>query len=195
LNIKTKQVPFVSNDDFPDESNMYICSLVEKIIFAMTRRFADELIRQTCADIYFDSPSKSPISLPSLEGSTSKQKQKIENLKKDTIESDALQYQKFPGTIGVKDVFNTILKHERYDFLTNTYMASVPIQDKKKQNRNSNNDSHSNVNLDNKRELFKNKLNNKNNDFMDDSNKNLLKLNTNIKRNFSESTLYKSEKF
>jgi hypothetical protein len=160
----------------------------------MTRRFADELIRQTCADIYFDSSSKSPSSLPSSEVSTSK-KQKNENLKKDTNESDALQYQKFPGTIGVKDVFNTILKHERYDFLTNTYMASVPIQDQKNENRYSSNDSHSNVNLDNKRELFKNKLNNKSNDFMDDSNKNLLKLNTNMKRNFSESTLYKSEKF
>ena len=74
-------------------------------------------------------------------------------------------------------------------------MASVPSQDQKNENRYSSNDSHSNVNLDNKRELFKNKLNNKSNDFMDDSNKNLLKLNTNMKRNFSESTLYKSEKF
>lgn len=36
-----------------------------------------------------------------------------------------LMYQKFPQNLKVLDVFNTIVKHEKYDFLTNKYMASA----------------------------------------------------------------------
>lgn len=157
----------------------------------MAKRFADDLIRQTCADFYFDSSSKS---FSSEEGSS--KKQKIEITKKNINDSDTLQYlQKFPHSLGVANIYNTILKHERFDFLTNTYMASpaAPISDQKKENRFFN-DSNPNVNLNNKKDLFKNKLNNKNEDFMDDTNKNLQRVNANIKRNFSESSLYKSER-
>lgn len=155
------------------------------MIYAMAKRFADDLIRQTCADFYFEPSPKLFLS----EEMTSKKQQKTEAVKKNTNDGDTLQFQKFPHSLGVSNIYNTIIKHDRFDFLANTYMASSasPLNDHKKDNRLAN-DSSSNVNTNNKKDLFKNK------DFMDDTNKNLQKVNANIKRNFSESSLYKSER-
>jgi hypothetical protein len=155
------------------------------MIYAMAKRFADDLIRQTCSDFYFDPSPK----MFSPEEMTTKKQQKIEAVKKNTNDADTLQFQKFPHSLGVSNIYNTIIKHDRFDFLANTYMASPaePLNDHKKDKRLVN-DSSSDVNTNNKKELFKNKK------FMDDTNKNLQKINANIKRNFSESSLYKSER-
>ena len=65
------------------------CNLVEKFIWLAARRFADNLIRQTCADVYFGNRSTA----------------------------------KFPHTLSVRDVYRTIVEHDRFDFLTNKHMA------------------------------------------------------------------------
>lgn len=60
MNLKTNQVFLTPSDEKPSESkSLYSCDLVEKFLFVLTKRFADDLIRQTCADIYFDSSKAS----------------------------------------------------------------------------------------------------------------------------------------
>ena len=116
------------NEKRPDETNTYSCHLVEKFLFALCKRFAEDLIRQTCADIYFDRSKSTAQSKPTE--SSSKKLNKNENSKtggtinQPALSSDGLQYQKFPEVLGVGDIYNTMIKHEKYDFLTNKGMAS-----------------------------------------------------------------------
>ena len=117
----------VAMNEKPDETNTYSCHLVEKFLFALCKRFAEDLIRQTCADIYFDRSKSTAQSKPTE--NSSKKLNKTENSKtgganQPVLSSDGLQYQKFPEVLGVGDIYNTIIKHEKYDFLTNKGMAS-----------------------------------------------------------------------
>jgi hypothetical protein len=43
------------SNEKPNETNVYTCDLVEHFLFALCKSFAEQLIRKTCADIYFDS--------------------------------------------------------------------------------------------------------------------------------------------
>jgi hypothetical protein len=70
--------------------------MVEKIIFAACKRFAEDLIRQACQD----------------------------NFNTGTSSSSSSSSQKFPSSLHVKDVYETMVKHNRFDFLTNKYMST-----------------------------------------------------------------------
>jgi len=103
---------------------MVQCNLVEKFLFSLFKRFAEDLIREACSDIYFE-PNK-----PTNESSSGQQQQQ-ENVNNNTKRvacqqnqgSDNILSHKFPLYLGVKDVYRTILRHDRYDFLTNKYMG------------------------------------------------------------------------
>ena len=46
-----------------------------------------------------------------------------------TETNDVILNQKFPASLNVMNIFNTIKKHEKFDFLTNKYMATAsPIK-------------------------------------------------------------------
>ena len=214
LNLKTKKVNLVANSETPDESNTFACHLVEKFLFAVCKRFADDVIRQTCADIYFD-PSKSSASSLPTQASDVKLKQEVSSGKKQKVENSAkksnndtmlnstssqqseTQHQKFPQSIGVADVYNTILKHDRFNFLTNKYMAvDTSITTTKPKAKiagglRSFADS-TTVHLDKLCKNVNSTATTKTGDFLDDSNKNFLKAKNNLKRNFSESSLFKN---
>lgn len=121
------------SNETPSTSNLFKCNLVERFIFTVCRRFADDLIRQTCADQYFENPeltqTTSGLSNNSKKLSTtaatttataSTTTTPVQNSNSAT---DLLQYQKFPQHLSVKDVYRTITKHDKYDFLTNKYMG------------------------------------------------------------------------
>ena len=152
-------------------------------MFALCKRFADDLIRQTCADIYFDPSKSAQASTSIVDTSTSKvqlelNKKRHEPIKKTASaaslatlaaaaerQQDSIQYQQFPHSLGVVDLFTTIKKHEVFDFLTNKHMAlstdnqeadltSAAAADTKKKpkqaqqlyNNNNNNNNHNNNN-------------------------------------------------
>lgn len=109
LNLKTCLVNISGSNEPVDESNVFTCDLVERFLYRLAKRFAEDLIRQACSDVYFDS---------------SRSDRLIESANRNgrSIESDQ-GCQKFPDYLNVVDIFNTINKHEKYDFLTNKYMA------------------------------------------------------------------------
>ena len=78
-----------------DWSSVIKCNLVENFIYAACKRFAEDLVRQTCSDNY-----AKPSNL-NLAGGV----------------------QQFPKFLYVKDIYNTMVAHDRYDFLTNKHMA------------------------------------------------------------------------
>lgn len=80
------------------ESELYTCDLVERFIFLICKRFADDLIRKCCSDNYFE-----PLSASNTE--------------------TMIVNQNFPCYLNVAQVFTTIIKHPTYQFLTNNYMA------------------------------------------------------------------------
>lgn len=122
MNIKANTVNLVANSENPQESNIYSCNLVEKFLFVIAKRFSEDLIRNTAADIYFDS-SKSVDIKENTQNGTGKQQQTPKNYQ------DTLLYQKFPQNINVMDVYKTLIKHDRYDFLTNKFMANTDLNE------------------------------------------------------------------
>ena len=97
-------------------SENYFCNLVEKFILAATKRFAEDLIRQTCSHVFNNSVEPTP----SLD-LTSKKPAKSDL--PPPAQGDRIQTRKFPMDVYVNDVFSTIASQERYDFLTNKHMA------------------------------------------------------------------------
>lgn len=109
LNLKTCLVNICGLNEQVDESNVFTCDLVERFLYRIAKRFAEDLIRQACSDVFFDS---------------SRSDRLIESAKRNGQSVDfAHGYQKFPDYLNVVDIFKTINKHEKYDFLTNKYMA------------------------------------------------------------------------
>ncbi len=51
LNIRRRRVYLASSED---QSSVYSCDLVEKFLAVLFKRFAEDLIRQTCSDVYFE---------------------------------------------------------------------------------------------------------------------------------------------
>ena len=97
------------------------------MLVTIYKRFAEDLIRETCANIYFDSSKN--IKNDSIPG---KKQTKNESNKKEQLpqlaqnqQQDGLDYQKFPQHLSVSDIFNTIHKDKKYDFLTNKNMAKL----------------------------------------------------------------------
>ena len=74
-------------------------------LLVVYKRFAQDLIRQTCADLYFE---------PSVVDSS---------IRKPSLGLVNLGEIKFPTCLNVKDVYRTIMRHDRFDFLTNKYMG------------------------------------------------------------------------
>ena len=75
------------------------CKLVEEFIFIVSQRFCEDLIRDTCSNIYNNKYSDDGI-------------RKTNN-------------NHYLTKINVLDVFNTICKNDKYDFLANNYMANI----------------------------------------------------------------------
>jgi hypothetical protein len=97
------------------------------MLSAIYKRFAEDLIRETCASIYFDSSKNIK---REYETSSSKKPTKNDLNRKPLTDplstahsQDGLDYQKFPQYLSVTDIFETIQQHQRYDFLTNKNMA------------------------------------------------------------------------
>ncbi len=118
------------------------------MLFAIYKRFAEDIIRDTCANIYFDSSKEISINSKTSEQSQVKKQGKYETKKQLELaklaqqqqqqlqaQENTLQYQKFPQYLSVNDVFKTIKKHDKYDFLTNKYMAKL---DQNNNNQNNN---------------------------------------------------------
>lgn len=129
---------------------MYSCNLVEKLLFTLCKRFADDLVRQTCADIYFANEN------------TNKSNKLSKNLKKQSSSAyllnenfDLILSQKFPASLSVVHIYNTIKTHEKFDFLTNKYMANS-IKTSTKESNSDHNATKSDVNFDLNDQLYKN---------------------------------------
>lgn len=139
----------------PTQTNIYTCNLVEKFLFTLGKRFAEDLIRQTCSDIYFDSSIKN-VQTEYVNNKKNPHPHQQQQQQQQIQSEKSLLYQKFPQSLGVQDVFNTIKKHEKYDFLTNKYMAAWSSTDQSTNNDlNENTDLKSSTNL-NKSILRKN---------------------------------------
>ena len=110
-----------------NSESVFGCNLVEKFLLALFKRFADDIIRQTCSDIYFDSSNststlnKTTSSIDCCAESTSNKRAQISSNSQQP-NNDAVQ--KFPLYLGVKDVYKTLVTHDRFDFLTNKYMGA-----------------------------------------------------------------------
>ena len=82
-------------------------------MFTVCKRFADDLIRKTCADLYFSKPN------------SQKLLSKKNNKKSSCETTDLTLKQKFPTNLNVMNIFQTIKNHDKFDFLTNKYMANT----------------------------------------------------------------------
>jgi hypothetical protein len=114
--------------------NLFSCHLVERFLFAVWKRFAEDLIRETCSNIYHgisqNDSSAHRQSKSSKLAQSRKPTRSNETSKKDTRECHKQQQpewpldtQRFPLYLGVRDIYNTIVHKEKYDFLTNKYMS------------------------------------------------------------------------
>ena len=85
-------------------------------MFFVCKRFPDDLIRRSCAGIYFE-PAKST-------------QETLTRKKNDSSPNDQhmILNQSFPCFLSVAQVFATMNNHSIYQFLTNKYMA---IDDRK----------------------------------------------------------------
>lgn len=105
-----------------DDDIVVPCPLVEMFMLAVYKRFAQDLIRRACADIYFVSSTPST-STSSFESNT---RRSVNSSEKSTTTSSSITSLgdlKFPASLNVKDIYRTIMRHDRYDFLTNKYMG------------------------------------------------------------------------
>ncbi len=69
--------------------------MAEEFLYTVCKKFCNDLLRDTCSNVC---------------------EQKSPKLPTGTIQ--------FPNKLNVIDLFNTICKHEKYDFLTNKYMGN-----------------------------------------------------------------------
>lgn len=111
-----------SDESKPTQTNVYACNLVEKLLFALCKRFADDLIRQTCSDLYFCKNDQNKMNATNLKN-YNKKNLVITPLNGEN--GDLISSQKFPTNLSVIHIYNTIRAHDRFDFLTNKYMAST----------------------------------------------------------------------
>ena len=125
-------------------------------MFVLCKRFADDLIRQTCADMYLNRDEKS------FSISLNKNAKKSANNSTET--NDSILNQKFPASLNVMNIFDTIKKHEKFDFLTNKYMAIATASPLKSSNPD--------VNLGQTDQLYSNSNINKNNNNTNNINNN-----------------------
>lgn len=93
------------------------CRLAEEFIFVVAKHFCEDLIRDTCSNIYTENV--------------------VENNNK-IKKTNSKDYSHYLTKINVLDVFNTICKNEKYDFLTNNYMATINKNQINDQNNNNN---------------------------------------------------------
>lgn len=152
LGIKTNLVSLVPSEEKPNESNLYACNLVEKFLAALCKRFADDLIRQSCSDVYLTQEQqeactkkqandrKSATSLLTRQASSEQLTMSCSS--SNALDLNANPCQKFPMELNVRDIYNTIVKHEKFDFLTNKYMAR-PAKQEKQDDQSDANDSDS----------------------------------------------------
>ena len=96
------------------------CKLVEEFLYVVAKHFCEDLIRDTCSNIY----DKSCLN-------ESNNKKKLENNKIKI--SNNKSHSHYLTKVNVLDVFDTICKNDKYDFLTNNYMATTN-SDNKSQN-------------------------------------------------------------
>ena len=134
----------VASGEKPCEENTYACSLVEKLMFVLSKRFADDLIRQTCADMYFNKNDNRSLAL-----SMSNKIAKKPSVNSTEIQ-DLISNQTFPANLNVINIFNTIKRHDKFDFLTNKYMATASQTTPTKNT----NHSHPDVNLGQTDQLY-----------------------------------------
>jgi hypothetical protein len=123
-----------------NEENLYSCHLVERFLFAICKRFAEDLVRETCSNIYngkdlnahgtTNKSSKLNDSLQSRKPTRTpnESSKKDANLHKQQQQQNshpecAFDAQKFPLYLGVRDIYKTIVHNEKYDFLTNKHMS------------------------------------------------------------------------
>jgi hypothetical protein len=111
LNIKktfiTSKLPNDYSSSSINESNTYPCEIVVNFLLKLYKSFANDLIRKTCSDIYTEK-TQLPLTLSK------------KNNQKNSID---LYNNKFPIELGVVDIYKTIMKHNKFDFLTNKYLA------------------------------------------------------------------------
>ncbi|CAF0710070.1 unnamed protein product [Brachionus calyciflorus] len=122
LGIKANTISLVPSFETPDDTNLYTCDIVERFIFQLGKRFAEDLIRQVCSDKYFVS-NQTGLNLGNSSGQNDNLNNSNKRITSNQIDNSNLSSQKFPDYLNVIDVFNTINKHDKYDFLTNKYMA------------------------------------------------------------------------
>ena len=122
LNLKSAVIKIVPTNSSQNEtSDGYLCNLVEKFIVAACKRFADDLIRQSCSQVFYNAaPSQSVGQVDVKKQSKSDQPQ--------PASSEQMPSQRFPMELFVSDVYSTIVSHDKYDFLTNKYMARPVVK-------------------------------------------------------------------
>ena len=127
-------IHLLASNETPSDKTIFTCSLVEKMLFTVCKRFAEDLIRETCADLYTDqgqlgfiSDKKNENLKKMSKNDTLKKSGSMTNMTWNSVvipeQTDSLIHQKFPSYLSVIDVFNTIRRHEKYDFLSNEFMA------------------------------------------------------------------------
>lgn len=79
-------------------------------MFEISKRFCEDLIRNTCSNVYYENMNDSSQTCDRNKNATT---QANANLKGCQVK------------INVMDVFKTICKNDKYDFLTNKYMAKT----------------------------------------------------------------------
>lgn len=102
-----------SNERPANEDDVVPCPLVEMFMLAVCKRFAQDLVRRACADIYFVE------SCTHVESNANSRRRSVTSSERTTSLGDL----KFPASLNVKDIYRTIMRHDRYDFLTNKYMG------------------------------------------------------------------------
>lgn len=124
-------IPSCENPKKPSISSLIPCPLVEMFLLAAFKRFAQDLIRQSCADLFLVPTTQSTDLQQQQQQNENVNSRRILNNQATTIavssnqqqRNVALSDQKFPLRLNVKDVYKTIMRHDRYDFLTNKYMG------------------------------------------------------------------------
>lgn len=111
-----------TNETNPKKSST-ACPLVEIFLLAVYKRFAQDLIRQSCADLYFEPASSHPKALVDSSSSSNQQLSSQQQYYDTNRRLVNLGEVKFPARLNVKDVYRTIMRHDRFDFLTNKYMG------------------------------------------------------------------------
>lgn len=133
LQLKSNTVNLIAsseNPQNPSTNSLIPCPLVEMFLLAAFKRFAQDLIRQSCADLFLEPITQSTDFQQHQQHNENVNSRRtltnqitIAGSSNQQLRTVALGDQKFPLRLNVKDVYKTIMRHDRYDFLTNKYMG------------------------------------------------------------------------